>query len=122
MLLGLRKWVLLLAVVGLALVVAAGPLRANVADLRARAEQFVKEKTNGQTSEQMSASEFREIGLGDTRERVRELVGTPQTKQTTTVEGVHLECWYYGIAAGTGSYQLCFAQGRLRSKVRFAAG
>jgi hypothetical protein len=118
---GLRKWLLLLVLVGVGLVVAAGPLRANVSDLRAKAERFVKEKTGGESNEQMSQSEFRELAIGDTRAHVRELVGSPQSTQRTTIEGVHLECWYYGIAAGTGSYQLCFADGRLRSKVRFAA-
>jgi hypothetical protein len=34
------------------------------------------------------------------------------------VEGVRLECWYYGIAGGRGAYQVCFENGRFSTKTR----
>jgi hypothetical protein len=35
------------------------------------------------------------------------------------VEGVQLECWYYGVAGARGAYQICFENGRLSTKSRF---
>jgi hypothetical protein len=75
----------------------------------------------GQGAAQISADEFLRIGQGTSTERLRALAGEPETRSTARVEGVELECWYYGIAGDTGAFQLCFSDDRLVSRFRFSA-
>ena len=52
---------------------------------------------------------------------LRALVGSPARRTTARVEGLKLDCWYYGVAGATGAYQFCFVDGKLSSKRRYAA-
>ena len=70
----------------------------------------------GQSGSQISGAEFLSVQPGTPRNRVRGLLGSPEHESHATVEGVEIECWTYGVAAGTGAYQLCFANGRLKSR------
>ena len=75
--------------------------------------------SEGQGRSQISTAEFATVRPGITPRRLRELAGEPESRDATTVEGVEIECWYYGIVAGTGSYQFCFANGKLTSRFRY---
>jgi hypothetical protein len=77
--------------------------------------------SDGQSASQISAGEFAEVDNGFTVARLRALAGEPASRSSAEVEGVELECWYYGIVGGTGAYQFCFADGKLRAKLRFDA-
>lgn len=72
-----------------------------------------------QSSSQLSMSEFAEIDSSYTPERLGSSAGEPAEKTDASVEGVDLECWYYGIAGARGAYQICFENGRLSTKSRF---
>ena len=69
---------------------------------------------------QISPEEFGVAEYGTRKTVVRARVGEPERTTSADVEGVSLECWYYGVAGATGAYQLCFVEGRLSSKARFA--
>lgn len=73
----------------------------------------------GQSGSQISGAEFLSVQQGTPRGRVRGLLGAPEHASRATVEGVDIECWTYGVAAGTGAYQLCFANGRLKSRFAY---
>jgi hypothetical protein len=75
-----------------------------------------------QSAAQISPREFEQIEEGVSPGGVRGRVGEPASKNETTVEGLQVECWYYGVAAATGAYQLCFKNGRLATKLRFGRG
>ena len=119
------KW-LVFAVIAVVVVLFAGgaSVLAKVPDLREKAAGLVErdDAQSGQSRSQLSPVEFRDVRFGYTTARLRELVGTPETTHDATVEGLKLECWYYGIVGESGSYQFCFADGKLRSKFRFVAG
>ena len=112
------------AVVVVAVLVAGGAsVLAKVPDLRDKAAGLV-ERDDAETSQsrsQVSQVEFGDVRFGYTTARLRELVGTPEATHDANVEGLKLKCWYYGIVGESGSYQFCFADGRLRSKFRFVA-
>jgi hypothetical protein len=72
-----------------------------------------------QSVAQISPGEFEQIEAGVSPGRIRASVGEPASKSETTVEGLQLECWYYGVAGATGAYQLCFKNDRLATKLRF---
>jgi hypothetical protein len=73
----------------------------------------------GQSASQLSDDEFTQIDSGFTPDALGSFAGEPATKTKASVEGVRLECWYYGIAGGRGAYQICFENGRLSTKTRF---
>ena len=75
-----------------------------------------------QSAAQISPGEFEQIEAGASPARLRSSVGEPASRSETTVEGLQLECWYYGVAGATGAYQLCFKNGRLATKLRFGRG
>ena len=75
-----------------------------------------------QSAAQISPGEFELIEPGRSPTGLRASVGEPASKSETTVEGLRLECWYYGVAGSTGAYQLCFKNGRLATKLRFGRG
>jgi len=72
-----------------------------------------------QSGAQISVAEFQGAYAGMAPETLRSLVGEPEVTSANRVEGVRIECWYYGVGAGVGAYQLCFANGKLRTKTRF---
>ena len=121
---GLGRLVVLAAIVVVVALVAGGAsVLAKVPDLREKAAGLVArdDSGSGQSRSQVSSVEFRDVRFGYTTARLRELVGAPESNHQTNVEGLELECWYYGIVGGSGSYQFCFADGKLRSKFRFVA-
>jgi hypothetical protein len=73
----------------------------------------------GQSASQISSGEFAQVDNGFTIDRLRALAGEPTSRSAAEVEGVELECWYYGIVGATGAYQFCFANGKLRAKLRY---
>jgi hypothetical protein len=75
-----------------------------------------------QSAAQISPGEFEQIEVGISPAGIRATMGEPASKSETTVEGLRLECWYYGVAGATGAYQLCFKNGRLATKLRFGRG
>jgi hypothetical protein len=72
-----------------------------------------------QSSSQLSSSEFAQIDSSFTPDRLGSFAGEPSAKTDASVEGVDLECWYYGVAGARGAYQICFENGRLTTKSRF---
>ena len=86
--------------------------------------QYARETSGGvsQSASQLSAEEFAQVDSRFTPDRLRSFAGDPTSKTGAEVEGVRLECWYYGIAGADGAYQICFENGRLSTKTRFARG
>jgi len=113
---------LVVLVVGIAALTAAAPtLRGNAASIREQVSNWVESHGgNGQSAEQISGGEFASAHAGITPSAMRNLVGSPADESTVKVEGLQLECWYYGVAGATGAYQFCFQDGKLSSKRRFA--
>jgi hypothetical protein len=94
---------------------------ADAEDLPARVAHAVRsDQATGQSAAQISLSEFESVPHGTLAGRVRELLGEPEHSSEATVEGVDIECWTYGVAGDTGAFQLCFANGRLSSRFRYA--
>ena len=73
-----------------------------------------------ESESQLSSAEFEQIESGFTPDRLRAFAGEPAAKTKASVEGVTLECWYYGIAGAQGTYQICFENDRLSAKLRIA--
>jgi hypothetical protein len=112
---------LFLAAVVLGLALLVGPtLLDGTPDLRSAFDRAPSgSRGDGQSASQLSEGEFAQIGNGFTTTRLRALAGEPASSSADEVEGVRLECWYYGIVGGTGAYQFCFADGKLRAKLRY---
>ena len=72
-----------------------------------------------QSASQLSSEEYDGVDSSFTPGQLRSLAGEPARKTTASVEGIDLECWYYGIAGARGAYQICFENGRFSTKVRF---
>jgi hypothetical protein len=72
-----------------------------------------------QSASQLSSEEFDRIGNDFTPSRLRSFAGEPATKTRALVEGVRLDCWYYGVAGARGAYQICFENGGLSTKTRY---
>ena len=112
-----------MAAVVVVFVVGGSAVLAKVPDLREKAGDLVRSGGRGETGQgaaQLSTAEFAHIRPGITPSRLRGLVGEPESKNKTRVEGMEIECWYYGIVAETGSFQFCFANGKLTSRFRYA--
>ena len=106
-------------VVGLAVLVAPR-LLASAPDVRGAFDLAGSgSRSDSQSASQLSEGEFVQVGNGFTVTRLRALAGEPASRSAAVVEGVKLECWYYGIVGGTGAYQFCFADGKLRAKLRY---
>jgi hypothetical protein len=111
---------LVLAVLLLGLLVLAGPTLLRYApDVGERIDATANEASAEQSASQISEGEFDEILPGTTPDQLRSFVGAPASESTADVEGIELECWYYGVVGTTGAYQLCFKDGQLTSKLRF---
>jgi hypothetical protein len=78
--------------------------------------------TGLQSAAQISNSEFARVRTGFTPQALRSFVGEPASKTAVEVEGVELECWYYGVVGATGAYQLCFENRTLVTKLRYDRG
>jgi hypothetical protein len=110
---------LLLAALALATFVFVYPL---VRDRLPQAMDFVENRRSEVTesASQLSSEEFAHVEATFTPDRLRSFAGEPASMTKASVEGVRLECWYYGIAGAQGAYQICFENGRLSTKARFA--
>lgn len=111
-------------VVGIAALVAAAPaLRDNASTIQDQLSNWAESHGgNGQSAEQISSGEFAAAHGGMTPAALRSRVGSPADESTVKVEGLQLQCLYYGVAGATGAYQFCFLDGKLSSKRRFASG
>jgi hypothetical protein len=115
---------LVILLVAVAALVASGPaLLDSTGGVRDQLSTLLDERggAGGQSAEQISSGEFASAHGGMKAEALRSLVGKPDERTTARVEGLDLECWYYGVAGGTGAYQFCFVDGKLSSKRRYAA-
>ena len=115
-----RLVVLLVAVA--ALVAAAPSMLDSTSSIREEVSSFVEDHGggDGQSGEQISSGEFDVAHGGMKQDTLRDLVGSPSRRTTARVEGLELDCWYYGVAGATGVYQFCFVDGKLSSKRRYA--
>jgi hypothetical protein len=94
-----------------------------IRDRLPQAMDFTDNPTHvGESASQLSSTEFEEVEPGFTPDRLRAFAGEPAASTKASVEGVTLECWYYGIAGAQGTYQVCFENERLTAKLRFARG
>jgi hypothetical protein len=115
----LSRLVLLAAAVAAVLVVSAPTLRDSLPDLEELVPERARQDT-GQSDAQISSSEFAQIRAGLSPRALRDLVGEPASEDSTALEGLELECLSYGIVGASGIYQICFANGKLASKLRFS--
>ena len=115
------RWLVIALAVFVAVTVLGGSaVLASVRGLPERAAGVVSGgDEHAQSAAQISATEFVSVQYGDTKERVRGLLGQPETESSAVVEGVEIECWAYGISGASGAFQLCFADGRLSSRFRY---
>jgi hypothetical protein len=114
---------LVVLLVGVAALVAAAPsLLDSTSNVRDEVSSFIEEHGggDGQSAEQISSGEFDAAHGGMKQETLRDLFGSPSRRTTARVEGLDLDCWYYGVAGATGAYQFCFVDGKLSSKRRYA--
>jgi hypothetical protein len=84
-----------------------------------QAMHYERSSSVGQSPSQLSSEEFAQIDSSFTPEKLGGFAGKPAAKTDASVEGVDLECWYYGVAGARGAYQICFENGRLSAKSRF---
>jgi hypothetical protein len=115
---------LLLAALALGLIAFAAPfLLERAPDLRGAVELVGEREGDGsQSAAQLSTVEFERVDSSFTPGKLRSFAGEPATKSSAKVEGVALECWYYGVGGARGAYQICFENGRLSTKVRYGSG
>ena len=117
------RWIVIVAVV----LVAASLLRgttvlASARELPSRAAEIVRgEDVRLQSRAQITGAEFLALERGWSPGRVRGEVGEPEAEFRSSVEGLELECWTYGIVGATGAFQICFADGKLESRFRYDA-
>jgi outer membrane protein assembly factor BamE (lipoprotein component of BamABCDE complex) len=71
------------------------------------------------SAKQVGPAKYRQAHQGMTKPELRALLGKPESTDETSVSGLNMECWYYGILAQSGSYQFCFSNGKLDSKSRY---
>ena len=111
---------MIVVVVLLALGVGGSTLMARADGARDAVADFVsREDVKGQSAAQLSPTEYVRLEQGTTRAAVRALAGEPDTKRAARVEGLEVDCWYYGIVGASGTFQLCFANGKLATRARF---
>jgi len=116
------KWILIVLGVIVFFAVGGSAVVAKAPEARERVTGIIRgdEDGEGQGAAQISSTEYVGLRRSATSASVRSRIGEPEKKHTATVEGVKVECWYYGIVAATGSYQLCFVSGKLSSRSRYA--
>ena len=116
-----RLVVLLVAVA--ALVAASPSMLDSTGSIREEVSSFIEDHGggDGQSGEQISSGEF-DVAHGGMKQDNAARSGRLASRRTTArVEGLELDCWYYGVAGATGVYQFCFVDGKLSSKRRYAA-
>lgn len=72
-----------------------------------------------QSSKQVGAAKFAQVHRGMAKPELRTLLGKPESTDYQEVQGLTMECWYYGVLSQSGSYQFCFENGKLASKSRY---
>jgi hypothetical protein len=112
------RWLLIAATAVVVLLVVSG---SSFVEMRNRIGDLAGPRDDGgvQSGSQISEAEFARAEIGTSPTTFRAFVGEPEGKSTNRVEGLRIECWYYGLGGTSGSYQLCFVNGKLRSKLRF---
>jgi hypothetical protein len=111
------RWLVVAAALVAVLLVATGTTFVGV---RAKVDELVGDRSGGeQSAAQISPAEFEGAYVGMAPATLRDLVGEPETTSTSRLEGLRIECWYYGVGGEAGAYQLCFGNGKLRTKTRF---
>ena len=115
------RWSVLVALALVALSLLGGTtVLASARELPSRAVDAMRgESSEAQSDAQMSGAEFVSLERGWSPDRVRAEVGAPEAASRSSVEGLELECWTYGIVGATGAFQICFANGRLESRFRY---
>jgi hypothetical protein len=110
------------AAVAVLMLAAAPSLLSKASDLRQALPVLTDahETAATQSAAQLSPAELAELPTGLTPGSLRARAGAPDHRSTTRLEGIKLECWYYGVADSRGAYQLCFANGHLASKLRYS--
>ncbi len=119
---GARSLTLLVVIAALAIGVSAGgsELLAKIPAVGETASEVgARAGAQEQSAAQISPAEFLQVKRGISRAELRALVGKPEDADSSKVEGVDLECWYYGVVGATGAFQFCFADDRLVSRFRF---
>lgn len=71
------------------------------------------------SSSQVSRAKYAQAKTGMAKPQLRSLLGKPERTDETQVNGLRMECWYYGVLSANGSYQFCFQNGKLSTKSRF---
>jgi hypothetical protein len=119
----MTKLLVVLLVVAAVVAVGGPGLLERVSDARPDVTAFLDEGRDrrSQGAAQMSAAEFLRLPKDTPQEVVEATAGKPESRHRVSLERVELDCWYYGIAGATGAYQLCFVDGKLRSKIGFGA-
>ena len=112
-------WVALAAVALVALLAGGSGVLARVGGLPERVEEAASGERAGQSASQISQAEFAEVAPGTSPAALRALVGKPEDEAGHEIEGLRVECWYYGAGSKTGAYQFCFENGRLVSKLEY---
>jgi hypothetical protein len=118
----LTRPLVLATLVGGLLAVASPSLVRRVPDVREAIGAERRAVADEQSSSQISRFEFDAVATGTSPARLEAAAGEPASRSVAEVEGVRVECWYYGVAGRSGAYQLCFENGRLTSKMLFARG
>jgi hypothetical protein len=117
-----RISIVLVVVILLALALGGSTLMSRADSARDVVSNFVTDRDErGQSASQLSPTEYVRLQQGVTRAAVRSLAGEPDTKRAARVEGLEIDCWYYGIVGTTGTFQLCFSNGKLATRARFDA-
>ena len=117
----MTRLLVVFALVVAVLVVGVPTLLGGVSGVREKVSDVLpsRESSARESGAQMSGAEFARIARRISPVRLRSTAGEPESKTRVRLEGRHLECWYYGIAEARGVYQLCFANGKLVSKLRY---
>ena len=72
------------------------------------------------SAKQVDPAAFSALAIGAQASTVRAIFGKPERTQVMQVSGEPTStCWYYGILAQSGTYQLCFQNSRLYTKARY---
>lgn len=71
-----------------------------------------------ESSAQVTKAKVDKVKIGDSKKRVRKILGKPESTDKQEVEGLTMECMYYGVLADR-SWQFCFENGKLSSKNRY---
>ena len=118
----LSRLLILGIVLAVLVVIAAPSLLGQTSALRSKVPSLLanQKTTSRQSAAQISVAEFARARTGLSPSAVRGLFGEPESTSHVELEGLRLDCWYYGIAAASGAYQFCFANGKLSRKARYS--